>query len=204
IPFEVGRFLTAALATTALYIGSDQVSGLLGAGWTWPLHIIALIGCGAVLIWIGRKAENGFGSRPLLPGGRRRRARAQRMPSPPARVCMHVLGTARSDVRVMREATALVRAGLRVSVVDIEHDRSRPREEDLLGVRFRHVMMSRRRIQHYEPTYPVRWLAFKAARMIRGALAVIKTPADAYHAHDLTALPPCYLAARLRRKPLIY
>lgn len=36
------------------------------------------------------------------------------------KICMHVLGTASTDVRVMREATALVEAGFSVSIVDIE------------------------------------------------------------------------------------
>ena len=47
------------------------------------------------------------------------------------KVCMHVLGTARTDVRVMREATALARAGMEVSIVDIESEPTRPREEVL-------------------------------------------------------------------------
>ena len=56
-------------------------------------------------------------------------------------VCMHVLGTARTDPRVMREATALVQAGYRVSVVDAEPDQSRPRKEIIEGVQLRHLVM---------------------------------------------------------------
>ena len=36
------------------------------------------------------------------------------------KVGMHVLGTAATDPRVMREATALIEAGYAVSIVDIE------------------------------------------------------------------------------------
>jgi hypothetical protein len=35
----------------------------------------------------------------------------------PVKVCMHVLGTARNDVRVMRSATALAEAGYKISII---------------------------------------------------------------------------------------
>ncbi len=38
----------------------------------------------------------------------------------PIKVCMYVLGTSRTDVRVMREAVSLVEAGFAVSIVDVE------------------------------------------------------------------------------------
>ena len=45
----------------------------------------------------------------------------------------------------------------------------------------------------------------RAARLfIQGTRRLIQTPADIYHAHDIVALPACYLAALLRRKPLIF
>jgi glycosyltransferase involved in cell wall biosynthesis len=40
--------------------------------------------------------------------------------------------------------------------------------------------------------------------LIRGILRLLQTPADIYHALDLPALPACYVAAQLRRKPLIF
>src|SRR5262249_38367095 len=48
------------------------------------------------------------------------------------------------------------------------------------------------------------WILFKIMRMGLGIWAVLRTPADLYHAQDITALPACYLAALLRRKLLIY
>ncbi len=116
-------------------------------------------------------------------------------------VCMHVLGTVRTDARVMREATTLARAGFTVCVVDVEHDRTRPHVETLEGVRVEHLMAP----SWFVPTRFKPWFLVKAARiLIRGTLALLRAPADVYHAQDVTALPGCYLAARLRRKPLIF
>lgn len=117
------------------------------------------------------------------------------------RVCMHVLGTARTDVRVLREATALVQAGMEVSIVDIEGEPTRPREEDLDGIHMKHIVMPSWFIStRFKP-----WFLVKLVLMLLyGALALIRTPADIYHAHDDTALPACYIAARLRRKRLVF
>lgn len=123
---------------------------------------------------------------------------------PGLRVCMHVPGTGRTDVRVRRSAEALRKAGCAITVVDIEHDETRPEEENLDGIHFRHVHMPKRLEKYYQPVGFARWIAFKVTRILRGALAVVKTDADVYHAHDVIAIPSCYLAAKLRRKPLIY
>jgi glycosyltransferase involved in cell wall biosynthesis len=128
------------------------------------------------------------------------------------RVCMHVLSTARTDGRVMREATALADAGFSVTIVDVEHDRTRQREEDIDGVHFKHIMMASRYKKYYSPQYKeydsptqsVPWLLFKAMRMIYGVFAVLTTRADVYHAHDITALPSCWVAAMLRRSALVF
>ena len=42
------------------------------------------------------------------------------------RVCMHVRGSLRTDGRVMREASALVKEGYAVSVVDVERELTCP------------------------------------------------------------------------------
>ena len=36
------------------------------------------------------------------------------------------------------------------------------------------------------------------------AISLIQNRADIYHAHDVSGLPACYIAARLRNKPLIF
>src|SRR5712692_3423996 len=122
--------------------------------------------------------------------------------SPPAKkVCMHVLDVVRTDYRVLREATTLVEAGFEVIIVDIESDRVRPTEEDLGGVRVKHIIMPQWFISaHFKP-----WFLVKLAHVvILGSYHLLRTHADVYHAHDANALPACYLAARLRRKPLIF
>ena len=114
---------------------------------------------------------------------------------------MHVLETVRTDVRVLRKATALVEAGMDVSIVDIEDGRTRPCEEDLDGIHLKHIVMP----SWFVPARIKPWFLVKVARMlVYGTLALLKTPADVYHAHDDTALPACYIAARLRRKLLVF
>src|SRR5947209_13805759 len=60
--------------------------------------------------------------------------------SSPTAVCMHVLGRACIDHRVMRSATTLVEAGFVVSIVDIETERGRPAREDICDVQMKHVV----------------------------------------------------------------
>jgi len=124
----------------------------------------------------------------------------------PVKVCMHVLGRAVADARVMdarvmREATALVEAGLEVTIVDIASNRNQRGEENISGVRIKHIIKPSWFIStRFKP-----WYLVKAVQMImRGTIKLMSVSADIYHAHDAEALPACYLAARLRRKPLIF
>lgn len=122
-------------------------------------------------------------------------------PARPIRVCMHVIGTGRTDVRVMREATALLAAGYDVTVVDIEADRSRPTQEEIQGVHFRHVFMPSR----FAKSRVKLWSVVKlGAAIARSIWVVARTPAEVYHAHEDNALPACYVAAILRRRTLIF
>jgi glycosyltransferase involved in cell wall biosynthesis len=120
----------------------------------------------------------------------------------PVKVCMHVLGRARTDVRAMRAAKTLVAAGYSVSIVDIEgaSECTRP-TEDIHGARVKHITVS----EAFIATRFLKRVLIRSARMlIRSALRLIQTPADIYHALDLPAFPACYIAARLRRKSLIF
>jgi glycosyltransferase involved in cell wall biosynthesis len=112
---------------------------------------------------------------------------------------MHVPEVARSDVRVMKAATALTGAGLDVRVVDIERDRTRPKEELSQGVPIRHS-----RVPRWLAALPLPWAAAKGVRVCLGMLKVLPVAAEVYHAHDVLGLPACYLAASLHHKPLIY
>ncbi|HEX9036787.1 MAG TPA: glycosyltransferase family 4 protein [Ktedonobacterales bacterium] len=122
----------------------------------------------------------------------------------PVRVCMCVLNPAITDERVMREASALAEAGYDVTVVDIEHDSGRPRTETARGVKLRHALLPDRWKRHYSPARGAGWMAFKLLRMLYATWLVVMTPADIYHAHDITALPACYLAALARRRKLVF
>ncbi|MDQ2715862.1 MAG: glycosyltransferase [Chloroflexota bacterium] len=120
---------------------------------------------------------------------------------PPVKVCMHVRGVARTDVRVMREAIALQEAGFAVSIVDIEKEAARPVEEDFQGIHMQHILRpgwlvpSRSRLGRSIKT---------TQKLLSSTFLLLRTPADIYHAHDLNALLPCYIAASVRRKPLVF
>ncbi len=124
-----------------------------------------------------------------------------RVPTP-IKVCMHVLGKARIDVRAIRAAKTLVEAGYSVSIVDIEGESEciGP-TENIQGASVKHLTVP----NSFIATRFKKWVLIRAVLMlIRSALRLIQTPADIYHALDLPAFPACYIAARLRRKPLIF
>ncbi|SRR5712692_8847264 len=119
---------------------------------------------------------------------------------PTLKVCMHLLGTARTDYRVMRGATALAEAGFMVTIIDVEAERTRPAEEDICGVHVKHIISP----SWFIPTGFKPWFLVKMMLMlIVGTVRLLQTQADIYHAHLDKALPACYLAARLHRKLLI-
>jgi glycosyltransferase involved in cell wall biosynthesis len=120
---------------------------------------------------------------------------------PPVKVCMHVLGTARTDYRLLREANSLAEAGFAVSIVDVEAERARPVEESIQGICMKHIIM---------PSWFVSarfklWFLVKLVLMfIVGTIRLLRADADIYHATVEKALPACFIAARLRRKLLIF
>jgi glycosyltransferase involved in cell wall biosynthesis len=122
--------------------------------------------------------------------------------APAVRVCMHVLGKARTDIRAMRAATTLIEAGYAVSIVDIvgESQCAQP-VEDIEGVRVKHLLVP----DAFIATRFKRWALIRALLMfIRCTAMLVRTQAEIYHALDLPAFPACYIAARLHRKPLIF
>src|SRR2546423_922060 len=117
------------------------------------------------------------------------------------KVCMYVLGPARPDVRVMREATALARYGYTVSVVDVESEMKILIEEKVQNVYLKHIFVSER----FLSTRFARWTIIRAGLiLLRSTLRLLQAHVDIYHAHDISGLLPCYIAARIRRKPLIF
>ncbi len=122
--------------------------------------------------------------------------------STPLKVCLHVLGRARSDVRALRAASALNEAGYAPTIVDIDGEQEgKPPVETISGVSVRHIGVP----ASFLATRFKRRVLLRAARMfLQSAWQLLQTPADIYHALDLPALFACYIAARLRRKPLIF
>src|SRR3989442_1158505 len=117
------------------------------------------------------------------------------------KVCMHVLGKGRTDARAMRAATTLAEAGYEVCIYDVEGADVQSTEEDIHSIHVQHIVVS----NAFMVTRFDRWALIRGARMLlRNTLRLIVTPADIYHALDLPALPACYIAARLHRKPLIF
>lgn len=128
-------------------------------------------------------------------------ARETTTPILPINVCMHVLGCARTDVRVLREAKALVTDGFAVSIVDIDSKGIYPFEEDIQGICVKHILMPR---SFMKTRFKKRALFRVANVFIRSIFHLLQSSADIYHAHDVTALPACYTAAMIRRKPLVF
>jgi len=95
---------------------------------------------------------------------------------------------------VLREASALALNGYDITIVDVDDDRNRPREEQVAGARLKHIFPFTGRIR----------TRFKLRMLWNSIFLLLRTKADAYHAHDLSALPASYVAARLRGKPLIF
>ncbi len=115
-------------------------------------------------------------------------------------ICMHIRGVARLDPRVARAANALLEAGFRLYIVDIESKSTAPVEENRYGISMRHML----RPQWLQPTkFPVR-LFRSLEKFCYSVFYLVQAPADIYHAHNDNALLPCFIAALLRNKPLIF
>ncbi len=121
---------------------------------------------------------------------------------PSARVGMHVLGTARTDPRVLRSAIALIEAGYAVTLIDIEGDATRPAREMLHGVLLQHIIMPGwfNYSKHFDPMFLVRAVLV----LVQSFWLLLQSHADIYHAHDVMTLPAGFSASLLRRKPLIF
>ncbi|MGZ3616718.1 MAG: glycosyltransferase [Ktedonobacteraceae bacterium] len=114
---------------------------------------------------------------------------------------MHVLRAVHDDVRALRTANALGNAGVAITIVDVTSDDTRLREEWVDGIHMRHIRMP----GSFSTTRFRRWTLFKAVLLfVRSILQLLRTPADIYHACETTALPACFIAAKWRRKPLIF
>jgi glycosyltransferase involved in cell wall biosynthesis len=104
-------------------------------------------------------------------------------------VLMTVANDLRTDARVCREAEALAAAGYRVTVLSVEPSPPEP----LAGVEVVALKLgTTRRAQRL------------ASQFVRLSIRTLTRRADVYHAHNVHMLPGAWLAARLRRKRLVY
>ncbi len=123
-------------------------------------------------------------------------------------VCLHVVRPLRVDVRAQRAAGALVQAGYRVEMIDVEEAvgaDSFSGEEVMSisrtrGLRVRHIILPRWHHARFEPFFFLKTLQAFA----HGVYWLLRSHADIYHACEVTALPACFIAAKIRRKPLIF
>ncbi|GCE31106.1 hypothetical protein KDA_65900 [Dictyobacter alpinus] len=116
-------------------------------------------------------------------------------------VCMHVVRDVQIDIRAQRTAETLARAGCQVTVLDVATLENTIGNTSATGYIVQHINVA----TDFGATRFTHAAWSKALSIfVRGTLNLLKQPADVYHACELTALPACYLAATLRRKPLIF
>jgi glycosyltransferase involved in cell wall biosynthesis len=112
-------------------------------------------------------------------------------------IAMVVLNTFTQDARVSKEAASLVEAGHRVTVYALWAAGLHAEESSAEGYRVRRIRLRSREI-HRIP------FAAWAELLPRFAIALRRQPPDVVHAHDLNALIPGWLAARLFHAGLVY
>jgi glycosyltransferase involved in cell wall biosynthesis len=111
-------------------------------------------------------------------------------------VCSVVVSDLAFDARVGKEVGSLTAAGYRVVLIGCAYElattrRRREGDADLIEV----PLGSRSgRIS----------ILFRAKTLLRLWLAVLRTPARAYHAHNIHPMPAAWLASRIRRAKFVY
>lgn len=184
IPFEIGRFCVALFTGMGLYMASVFLSQAQGAFVSWGIRCCALIIYGLCLLLLGKIPARKRGSSPE---------------DPRVKICLYTLQKSSNDVRLMREANALVAAGFAVTVIDAES--KRVGSEEVNGIHIKHIVMPRWFVStRFKP-----WFLVKATgAFLRSIPYLLQTPAHIYHAYNELSLPACCLVAWLRRKPVIF
>ncbi|NNE08462.1 MAG: glycosyltransferase family 4 protein [Gemmatimonadetes bacterium] len=99
-----------------------------------------------------------------------------------------------NDHRVLKEALTLREQGHDVTLIAQRDDDSYPEERSEHGFRVVRLRM------HKWPLRKGRYAEY----FLRAAAKAVALKGDVYHAHDLDTLVPAAIAARIRRKPLVY
>jgi glycosyltransferase involved in cell wall biosynthesis len=111
-------------------------------------------------------------------------------------VCAAVVGDLTFDARVWKEARSLANAGYRLRLIGCKYElpASHRRSEGTIEVVEIPLGTRRGRIS----------VVGRAVTLLRLWLAVIRTPARAYHAHNVHVAPAAWISSRLRGAKLIY
>jgi glycosyltransferase involved in cell wall biosynthesis len=111
-------------------------------------------------------------------------------------VCSVVVSDLAFDARVRKEASTLTAAGYRVVVIGCAYELETTRRRRGEGADFVQVPLGSR-------AGSISILS-RAKTLLRLWLAAIRTPARAYHAHNIHPLPAAWLASKIRRARLVY
>jgi glycosyltransferase involved in cell wall biosynthesis len=111
-------------------------------------------------------------------------------------VCSVVVSDLAFDARVRKETASLTAAGYRVIVIGCAYEIGATHLRHEEGADFVQVSLGSRsgRIS----------ILSRAKTLLRLWLAAMRTPARAYHAHNIHPLPAAWLASRIRRARLVY
>ena len=115
------------------------------------------------------------------------------------KVVMLVINNFTNDARVHREAATLAGKGYRVTVIALK-DSSTPGEERLDNFYVRRINLGTRFLPRVPGCQIIKYLEF----IIRAVILAVRLRAAVYHAHDLNALLPAYISARIRGAYLVY
>ena len=102
------------------------------------------------------------------------------------------------DPRVQMEATILVNAGYKVTILGWDRDGTLPRSQESDGISVRRILV---RSTHGRGSSQVFFLLLF---WLKASWALLRTRCDAIHCHDFDTLPLGFLGARLKRVPLVY
>lgn len=115
------------------------------------------------------------------------------------KVVMIVINNFTNDARVRREAATLAARGYRVTVIALK-DSSTLGEERLDDFCVRRINPGTRFLPRVPGCQMIKYLEF----ILRAVILAVRLRAAVYHAHDLNALLPAYISARITRAYLVY